>query len=31
MDLTDLEGLTEEQQELIIKMMLEDLEAHDLL
>lgn len=30
MDLTDLEGLTEEQQELIIKMMLEDLEAHDL-
>lgn len=30
MDLSDLEGLTEEQKELIIKMMLEDLEAHDL-
>ena len=30
MDLSDLEGLTEEQKELIIKMMFEDLEAHDL-
>lgn len=30
MDLSDLEGLTEEQKELIIKMMLEELEAHDL-
>ena len=30
MDLSDLEGLTEEQKELIIKMMSEDLEAHDL-
>ena len=30
MDLNDLEGLTEEQKELIIKMMLEELEAHDL-
>lgn len=30
MDMKDLEGLTEEQRELIIRMMLEDLEAHDL-
>lgn len=30
MDLTELEGLTEEQQELILRMMLEELEAHDL-
>lgn len=30
MDTKDLEGLTEEQRELIIRMMMEDLEAHDL-
>lgn len=30
MDTKDLEKLTEEQRELIIRMMLEDLEAHDL-
>jgi len=30
MDTKDLEELTEEQRELIIRMMLEDLEAHDL-
>jgi len=30
MDLSDLEGLTEEQQELILHMLLEELEAHDL-
>lgn len=30
MDLTELEGLTEEQQGLILRMMLEELEAHDL-
>lgn len=30
MDMKDLEELTEEQRELIIRMMLEDLEAHDL-
>ena len=30
MDMTDLDGLTEEQQELILRMMLDELEAHDL-
>ncbi len=30
MDTKDLEELTEEQRELIIRMMMEDLEAHDL-
>ena len=30
MDMKDLEELTEEQRELIIRMMMEDLEAHDL-
>lgn len=30
MDTKDLEELTEEQRELIIRMMLEDLEVHDL-
>lgn len=26
----DLDGLTEEQKQIIIKMILEDMEAHDL-
>ena len=30
MDTKDLEELMEEQRELIIRMMLDDLEAHDL-
>jgi len=30
MDDADLEGLTEEQKAIIIRMMLEELEAHDL-
>ena len=30
MDDKDLDGLTEEQQELILRMMLDELEAHDL-
>lgn len=30
MDDKDLEGLTEEQREIILRMMFEDLEAHDL-
>lgn len=30
MDTTELENLTEEQREIIIRMMLEELEAHDL-
>lgn len=30
MDMTELDGLTEEQQELILRMMLDELEAHDL-
>lgn len=30
MDDKDLENLTEEQRELILRMMFEDLEAHDL-
>jgi hypothetical protein len=30
MDTKDLDGLTEEQKEIIIKMYLDELEAHDL-
>ncbi len=30
MDTTELDGLTEEQKEIIIKMYLDELEAHDL-